>query len=319
MFQKLYSFFISKNPNKRWLRFLIVFALILLIVLVYKRIVQKASIFSEGFSQDTPFVMKRDGEVFDIFYSQVYDQIMEPQKSGNFILKNIIRLTKPSSNNSLFLDAGCGTGYLANRLKEYGYQSVGVDKSKPMLEFAKSKYSDINLIKGNLEDPMTFDKARFTHILCSHFTIYHIKDKVGFLRNCFHWLVPGGFIVLHLVDKQNFDPVLSVGKPTIMKSTDSPQNYSDSRITDTAVDFIDFKYKSKYQFNRGEPEVIFTEKFTDATTSNVRENEQTYYMNDITDIIKDAQYSGFVEYDKVDMRELNGDQNQFIYIFQKPF
>jgi len=318
MFQKLYSFFISKNPNKRWLRFLIVFAIVLLIIMAYKRFVQKASLFNEGFSQDTPFVMKRDGEVYDIFYSQVYDLIMEPQKSGDFIFKTIVRLTKPSKE-SLFLDAGCGTGYLVNKLKEYGYRSVGVDKSKPMLEFAKSKYSDINLIEGNLEDPMTLDKNTMTHILSSHFTVYHIKDKVGFFRNCFHWLVPGGFIVLHLVDKQKFDPVLSVGKPTIMKSTDSPQNYSDSRITDTTVDFIDFKYKSKYQFNGEKPDVVFTEKFTDATTSNVRENEQTYYMNDITDIIKDVQYSGFVEYDKVDMRELNGDQNQFIYIFQKPF
>lgn len=318
MFQSIHSLFFSKNPNKKWFRFLMLFAFILMIVLITKRFLKPNSLFSEGFSQDSPFITKRDGEVYDVFYSQVYDLIMEPQRSGDFIFKNVVRMTKPT-NQSLFLDAGCGTGYLVNKLKEYGYSAIGVDKSKPMLEYAQNKYVDIHLVKGDLEDPMTFDRNKFSHVLCSHFTVYQVKDKVSFFRNCYFWLLPGGFFVVHLVDKNKFDPILQVGKPHMLESRDSPQKYANSRITDTAVDFNDFKYKAKYQFNDNEPIVILTEKFTDASTMNVRENEQTLYMNEMEDIIRDIQYSGFNLYDKLNMDDLNGDTNQYICVFQKPY
>jgi len=317
MFKKLYAFFVSNNPNKRWLKFLILFSVFIFIILVYKQWIQKASIFNEGFTQDSPYLMKRNGEVYDVFYAQIYDLIMEPQKSANFIFKHVIRLTKPT-NKSLFLDAGCGTGYLVNVCKEFGYDAIGLDQSTAMLRFARSKHPNISLVEGNMEDPMVFEKGVFTHVLCNQFTVYHIQDKVSFFRNCFYWLLPGGFFVVHLVDKNKFDTVLPIGKPSIMKPDDSPQKYSDSRITDTVIDFIDFKYKSKFDFN-GQDAVVFTEKFTDALTMNVRENEHTYHMNDLQDIIKDIVYSGFVEYDKVDMHLLNGDENQFMYIFQKPY
>jgi len=318
MFEKLYSLFLSNNPHKKWFRFLMMIAIILLILLTYKQITKRASIFNEGFSQDTPFLMKREEKVYDIFYSQVYDLIMEPQKSGDFVFNYVMKSSK-SSKRSLFLDAGCGTGYLVNKLKENGYDAIGIDKSYPMIEYAQNKYVDINLIHGDFEDPMMFDKRIFTHILCTQSTIYFIKDKVSFFRNCFYWLMPGGFIAVHLVDKETFDPIVSVGKPSILNIDESPQKYADTRITTTEVDFIDFKYKSQYQFSEDDATVVFTEKFTDASSMNVRQNEQTMYMNQINDIIKDIQYCGFIEYDKIDMQKLNGDANQFLYLFQKPF
>ena len=315
------SFFTSNNPNKRWLRFLIFFALIVFVILTYKHFLQKSVLHHEGFSQDSPFLMKHEEDVYDSFYAQIYDQIMEPSFYDDFLFTYALRITKPTKQ-SFFLDTGCGTGYLVHKLNEYGYQSIGIDKSKAMLDVAKQKYSNIQVIQDNFEDPMAFDKQLFTHIICNHFTIYSIQDKVSFFRNCFYWLLPQGFFILHLVDKNTFEPILSIGKPQIMNTKDSLQQFSNVRITETVVDFIDFQYKSTYHFNNdndvNNDTIVFTEKFTDSVTSHVRENEQTLYMNNITDIVKDVQFSGFILYDTINFIDLNGDKNQFLYIFQKP-
>ena len=48
--------------------------------------------------------------------------------------------------------------------------------------------------------------------------------------------------MLHLVDKDNFDPILPAGNPfTIV----SPQKYADERITSTEIVFYDHNYKSE--------------------------------------------------------------------------
>ena len=66
-------------------------------------------------------------------------------------------------------------------------------------------------------------KVVFTDITCFYFTIYYlIKDKNAFLSNCYHWLKPGGKLIMHLVEKM-FDPILPVANPLVMVS---PQRYA---------------------------------------------------------------------------------------------
>ena len=56
----------------------------------------------------------------------------------------------------------------------------------------------------------------FSTITCFYFTIYYIKDKNTFLQNCYNWLMPGGYLVLHLVNRDKFDPILNVAGPYIL-------------------------------------------------------------------------------------------------------
>jgi SAM-dependent methyltransferase len=282
----IYSLATSKNPNKKWLQTLTLFGILFVLLFVYNRYLRKStSSSSEGFIQTQPFVMKQNSDIYDTFYSQVYDLVIEPNKSGDFIISHVIKLTNISPSNSVLLDAGCGTGYLVNKLTTYGYNTMGVDRSKAMIDYAKTKYPDINVSIGDLEDPMTYNTRTFTHILCNEKTVYEIKDKVGFFRNCHHWLQSGGFFIIEIKDI--------------------------TKETNTSRHFGDFNYKSSMKQMKENNIVLMTEKFTDIKTSHVRENEQTYYVGG--DMVQDIIYSGFTEYNKIQGKDGNGDH----YLFKK--
>ena len=61
-----------------------------------------------------------------------------------------------------------------------------------------------------------------------------------------YWLEPGGWLALHLVDRNNFDPIIPAGDPFIMIS---PQNYAKKRITSSVVKFNNFKYRANFKLD----------------------------------------------------------------------
>jgi SAM-dependent methyltransferase len=317
MFKYLYHIFTSKNPNKIWIKIMIVFSILILLFILYKKL--KKSAIHEGFSQKERFVLKRDSDAYDEFYVKIYDTLNVPGPRTDYEMKTIIDMTQ-ASPKSTFLEVGSGTGHLVNKLQKAGYQAYGIDKSKAMVEQSKEQFPHIHSKCGDVAEPMAFDKNTFSHILCMNKNIYQFQDKVAFFRNCFHWLLPGGYLIIHLVDRDNFDPIVSAGKPKIF-SASSPQQYSDKRINNTIIDFGDFKYKAEYDFkNKNRDITVFKETFTDKLSSNVRQNEQTLYMEDISDIIKSVQFSGFILQGKTDMENVpvTRDKHQYLYIFERP-
>jgi hypothetical protein len=150
---------------------------------------------------------------------------------------------------------------------------------------------------GDALDPMVFEQGMFSHILCMDRTIYEMEDKIAFLRNCKHWLRPGGYLFLHLVEPSDFNTIVPLGQPTrLVKDTDELKTADGKRVTDTAIDFFDFKYTSSYDFSQYDKSgiVLQTENFTDTTTNNVRQNEHVYYMRPPRTILEDARYCGFI-------------------------
>jgi len=49
------------------------------------------------------------------------------------------------------LDVGCGTGYFAAWFAELGFFVVGLDRSAPMLQFARKRYGDFAFLQGSGE------------------------------------------------------------------------------------------------------------------------------------------------------------------------
>jgi hypothetical protein len=74
-----------------------------------------------------------------------------------------------------------------------------------------------------------------------------MKDKMRFFKNCFDWLMPGGYLILHLVNREQFDPILPPGNPLMLVS---PQRYAKKRITTTRVKFTDFNYHADFQLDK---------------------------------------------------------------------
>lgn len=299
----------SYSKNK-WLWILLIIAIILVIMIVYKKIGIKKN---EGFDQGAPFVLKRNNDIYDSYYAMIYDDLHKSQPRVEFEYQKIVDMTHPTMEHSVFLDIGCGTGNLINQLTVEGYTAYGIDESVAMLEISQYKYPKNNIKLGTIIDPMAYDRGSFTHITCMNFTIYHFQDKRIFFRNCYHWLGANGYLILHLVDRSNYNPIIPVAIPA---SIENPQEYSDIRITDAAVQFPGFSYKTSTNFlpDKKDGRVIISETFKDNNTNKVRQNELTLYMEDIKDILYIAGKCGFIIQGKT---EFIKDKWQYIYVLER--
>ena len=307
MFQKIYSIFSSNHFNSRILQFLIILALIFIILHVYNNY---RSSKLEGFSQSNSYSLKEDNQIYDDFYTQIYDDLMLPETISQYTVSKIIEMTEPSQQYSVFLDIGSGTGHTVNSLRKKGYQAHGIDQSKAMVGFSQTKFPDISVKCGNVENPITYDRGTFTHILCTEKTIYEFEDKSIFFQNCYFWLQQNGYLILHLVERNNFNTIIPAGKPNML---DDPQKYSENRITDTLIDFFHFQYKSSYDFSK-ENKVIHKERFTDTKTNAVRENEKTLYIEPINTILLLANKYGFLTKGKINIYNKDG---EYLYILER--
>ncbi len=265
---------------------------------------------TEGFEQEKNYIIKQNNEIYDDFYAEIYDNLNNTKERTINDLNKIIGLTQPDENSS-FLDVGSGTGHFLNSLNQMGLYAEGIDISKEMVNQSKLKFPNISNKCGDANIGFNYKNGEFTHITCLYFTIYHLKDKYSFFKNCYYWLKRNGYLIIHLVNKNKFNTITPVANPVFFEN---PQIYSNKRIEKTEINFIDFSYKKKYDFSKNDFEVISKEQFKDYLTGNIRENELTLYMEPIDDIVKIAQMCGFIAkgYTKID-----NDQYQYIFIFER--
>ena len=182
-----------------------------------------------------------------------------------------------------------------------------------MIEVAKKNYPSAEFNVGNALDNGLFKPNSLTHILCLYFTIYYMDNKQQFFNNAINWLMPGGYLFLHLVDREHFDPILPPGNPLFIVS---PQKYAKKRITSTKITFDDFIYSSNFNLDSGKNIATFDEKFK-FKDGKLRKQQQVLYMEDTSTIVNMAQDAGFILHAKEDMLKC-GYENQYIYIFVKP-
>lgn len=314
MFSYLSTIIKSHNPNLTIVKVAVILAIIMIFILLHRVSAPPDEKKKEGFTQKEQFVLKQNQNVYDNFYAEVYDGLNDTKNRCQKELIKIIEMTEPSTNTSVFLDVGSGTGYMTNELREAGYQAYGIDKSHEMIEYAEKVNPDADFKKGDVMDPMAFEKSTFSHILCTNFTLYLFEDKSTFFRNCYFWMIPNGYLIVHLVEPTKFNITSSKNNlPTSLLPEKSA-----SRKTNTTINFHDFKYSASYKNEDKSCCVTFKETFVDRDTNHVRQNEQTMYMEKIDDILKMANKAGFIFHGKANMKESKGDENQYIYIFERP-
>ena len=78
----------------------------------------------------------------------------------------LLKLFSPKEGQSL-LDVGCGTGYFSQRFQQLGLQVTGLDPDVAMIEFAKTKESQVKYIEGDALD-LSFADNSFDY--CSAIT-----------------------------------------------------------------------------------------------------------------------------------------------------
>ena len=291
---------------------LVYLSILLIFVILFNILFGNVLNKKEGFEQKDKVVIKEGQDVFDDFYVGVYDSLSFSKLKNDFEVGQIINTTKPTTESKI-LDIGSGTGHHVAQLSDKGIPTIGVDVSNYMISKAKSTYPKEQFIKGDVNNSSLFSPSSFTHITCLYFSIYYFKDKMVFFNNCMKWLMPGGYLVVHIVDRNKFDPILPPSNPLLIVS---PQKYSQQRITQSEVVFNNMQYKGEFALDPNTDNAVFKEKFT-GNNNKVRKNTHKFTMEDEKKIVAMAKEAGFIVQGKIDMVKV-GYEYQYLYIFVKP-
>ena len=284
-------------------------ALFLIIIFLFKSIQLPKR---EGFEQTSNFLFKQGADIYDDFYSEIYDYLVFNSVKDKYEIGEIINNTSPS-NKSKILDVGSGTGHHVAELAENNLDVLGIDISPSMVDKAKQNFPEYDFKVADALNNNAFNYNTFTHILCLYFTIYYFEDKKVFFDNCMNWLVPGGYLIVHVVDREKFDPILPPGNPLYLVS---PQKYAKERITKTKVNFNEFEYTSNFSLHKDKNLAVFDEKFK-FNNGKVRKHEHKLYMDEKNVILSLATEAGFIIKGKINLVNC-AYENQYLYVLVKP-
>ena len=288
---------------------ILVFLVILLTLIVFFKSIIPVK---ESMIDREKFLFKTGDAIYDDFYANIYDYLVFNVVKNDYEIGIIKNSTQPGET-SIIADIGCGTGHHVRNLSSQNLNVIGIDISPSMIAKAKEEFPQGDFRVGNALDNGLFKFNSLTHILCLYFTIYYFQDKRHFFDNAMDWLMPGGWLIVHLVDRETFDPILPPGNPLFIVS---PQKYAKERITKTKIHFNDFIYESNFNLEKDKDLATFDEKFK-FENGKVRKQQQKLYMEDTSTIVNMAQDCGFILQSKVDLVKC-AYENQYLYIFVKP-
>jgi SAM-dependent methyltransferase len=294
---------------------LVILIIILLFIIIVSRLIKNSNL-RENFDNPTrQIVIQSNDNIYDKFYAGIYDGLFGDRAKVLFEVTQITKhaLKKWGPQNSIkILDAGCGTGWHTKLLSK-DYNIIGLDRSAHMINRAK-KINNTDVLKlGNMKDSTIFNRNSFTHILCLYYTIYYIDNLNKLFSNFRKWLVPRGMIVLHVVDRDNFDPLLNASSPFPLFSL---QKYSKKRLTESKVHFNDFLYKGKFDIDKSNDIATFSEVFKYKNKSKIRKQKHKLYMPNISTILEKARNNGFKLVHKIGLIPVSFEYN-YLYIFRK--
>ena len=247
---------------------------------------------SENFVNQIPIhkVITNNKEIFDEFYSEIYDHLFPSQIRVPFEVKDIeTNAIIPYKNSSKvpikILDIGSGIGSHLDILSRHKYDVYGLDSSYHMIERSKKLYKlpSSRLKYGNAYQYQLYPLNSFTHILCLYFTIYYMDNIDTFLKNIKRWLPNDGYFVVHLVDRKMFDPILDKASPF---PGFSKQKYVKKRDMRSKLEFNNFSYESIFNLNEKENKATFTELITNTKKKYKRKNVHNLNMPSLKDMEK---------------------------------
>lgn len=146
-----------------------------------------------------------DNKGFDL-WADGYDRSVDISDEDNTypfagykkVLAGIYEAIRKGKGNRV-LDIGFGTGVLACKLYENGYDITGIDFSQRMIQIAQEKMPSARLIQHDFSKGLPVDLAdsKFDAIICTY-AIHHLDDdaKIDFLKELQTYLNPAGRIYI---------------------------------------------------------------------------------------------------------------------------
>ena len=123
------------KKSSNWGKILFFILLLLVIITLFKPLYQR----KEGYENQQTFEYKTNEDLYDDFYVNIYDQLVFNDLKDDYEVGEIINKTEPTSH-SIILDIGSGTGHHVAKFNERGYNAIGVDNSKAMIQKSKENF-----------------------------------------------------------------------------------------------------------------------------------------------------------------------------------
>lgn len=129
----------------------------------------------------------------------VHDAINYEHLNRYSALKKLIK-------NKVILDAACGSGYGCSMMSSFAKKVHGIDIDPGTIDYAKSKYAQVNIEFQVAPVSKLPFKANSFDIIVSFETIEHINetDQELFLKEIKRTLKSGGYLVMSTPDKANY-------------------------------------------------------------------------------------------------------------------
>jgi SAM-dependent methyltransferase len=264
---------------------------------------------------------ENDNLSFNKFYATIYQDLFYRDFVDDYEVGIILNKIHPIRQTDALV-IGSKTGKHVNTLTKKGYNAYGLESSKDMIFSAMNQYPGNRYVLGNGLDQLMFEPEQFTLISIIDFTIYTIKDRRRIFENAYRWLVPGGYLALHLINVGGYydSQVMSAKErrfsPTISKIFDRKPLANIMGVNDVSVG--NYIYKSNIRMNTYDPDMIeMYEIFTNKKTGKKYNKTTNFYTPDQSVILSEAKDCGFNMLSQYNLMS-NNKPYQFIYILYKP-
>lgn len=143
-------------------------------------------------------------------------------RQSHIRLKKIINITGIKAGK--LLDVGCATGFFGFVASKYGFDVMGIEPSKKMVDFGRKNYN-INIQCATLEEYTL--PENFYDIVTLWGTDSHFSNPLREFKNIVSSLRTGGVLVMNY---QNFRHPIRRFFPKLKKSWNALYNFSDTSM-----------------------------------------------------------------------------------------
>lgn len=154
-------------------------------------------------------------------FAALYDEFMQETPYDEWCQNIVKKLKEYGIADGLVCELGAGTGEMTGRLKDAGYDMIGVDFSEDMLMVARAKEnsSDILYLCQDMREFELYGTVRAIVSVCDSINYITDKDELTTVfKLCNNYLDPKGILIADFNTRHKYEDV--IGDTTIAENRD---------------------------------------------------------------------------------------------------